>query len=53
MQVDVFTYTRGREGHPSFKKFKSNILDIDYRDLFAWAKKHLNEWKGIYETPCK
>jgi hypothetical protein len=33
MQVDVFTYTPEREGHPSFKKFKSNILDIDYRDF--------------------
>ena len=36
----------GRSGYPSFAKFKSNILDLDYRDFFQWSK----EWKGIYEV---
>ena len=49
---NVFCYTPGREGYASFKHFKSNILDIDYRDFFTWAKDHLKKWKAIYETHC-
>ena len=30
--------------------FKSNVLDIDYRDFFQWAKDRFREWKGIYEV---
>lgn len=52
MQGRVFTFTPGREGYPSFHNCKSNILDIDYRDFFAWAKDHLRKWKGIYEKQC-
>ena len=42
----VFEKLPGRSGYPSFAKFKSNILDLDYRDFFQWSK----EWKGIYEV---
>ena len=51
IQGNVFQYTPGRESYPSFKKFKSNILDIDYRDFFSWIHNHLKQWKGVYETP--
>lgn len=51
IQGDVFTYTQGREGYNSFKNFKSNIIDIDYRNFFTWAKEHLKQWEGIYEIP--
>ncbi len=53
MQRNVFNYTPGREGYKSFKNFKSNIIDIDYRDFFTWAKEHLKHWEGVYETPHK
>lgn len=46
----VFDKTLGRQGYPSFPKFKSNVLDIDYRDFFQWAKDRFREWKGIYEV---
>ena len=51
LQGNAFHYIPGREGYKSFKYFKKNILDIDYRDFFAWVNNHLNQWKGIYETP--
>lgn len=47
---NVFEKVPGRSGYPSFAKFRSNILDIDYRDFFQWAKDRLNEWKAIYEV---
>ena len=51
IQCNVFTYTPGRKGYSSFKSFKENIIDIDYRDFFAWSKNHLKKWKAIYEIP--
>ncbi|XP_028412550.1 uncharacterized protein LOC114535442 [Dendronephthya gigantea] len=50
LQGKVFKKANGRAGYPSFPKFPSNILDIDYRDFFQWIKGHLNHWKAIYET---
>lgn len=47
---NVFQRLPARSGYPSFSKFKSNILDIDYRDFFQWSKDKLKEWKGIYEV---
>ena len=38
---------------PSFQKFRPDILDVDYRDFFAWAREKLDEWKGIYEGPMR
>lgn len=46
----VFEKLPGRSGYPSFAKFKSNILDLDYRDFFQWSRDKLKEWKGIYEV---
>ena len=48
LQGKVFDCIPGR--YPGFKIFKSNIIDIEYRDFFSWAKNHLKQWKGIYET---
>ena len=46
----AFEKLPGRSGYPSFAKFKSNILDLDYRDFFQWSRDKLKEWKGIYEV---
>ena len=46
----VFEKSPGRKGYQSFPNFKSNLLDIDYRDFFQWAKDRFDEWKGIYEV---
>ena len=51
LQGNVFQCIPGRESYQSFKKFKSNILDIDYRDIFSWVNNHLKQWRGVYETP--
>ena len=51
LKGNVFEQMPGRSGYPSFAKFKSHILDIDYRDFFQWSKDRLREWKGIYEVP--
>lgn len=51
LQGNVFQFKPGREGYKAFKTFKSNILDIDYRDFFSWIKNHLKNWEGVYETP--
>ena len=50
LKGNVFEQQPGRSGYPSFAKFKSNILDVDYRDFFQWSKDRLREWKGIYEV---
>lgn len=50
LQGRVFHKLPGRPGCHSFPTFTSNILDIDYRNFFQWAKNGLNQWKGIYET---
>lgn len=51
LQGNVFQFIPGRDGYQAFKKFKSNILDIDYRDFFSWIQNHLKNWIGVYETP--
>ena len=50
LKGNVFGHRPGRSGYPSFAKFKSNILDVDYRDFFQWSKDRLREWKAIYEV---
>lgn len=50
LQGRVFHKVPGRPGYHSFPDFKSNILDIDYRNFFQWAKDCLKHWKGIYEA---
>lgn len=47
---DVFVYTPGRAGYPSFPKFSSNLLEkLDYRDLYRWMKDKMSEWSKMYE----
>lgn len=50
LRGSVFGQRPGRSGYRSFAKFKSNILDVDYRDFFQWSKDRLREWQGIYEV---
>ena len=50
LKGNIFEQQPGRSGYSSFAKFKSNILDVDYRDFFQWSKDRLREWKGIYEV---
>lgn len=46
---NVFTKTPGRDGHPSFPRFSSNLLPgLDYRDLHRWMRDHISNWKSIY-----
>ena len=50
LKSNVSEQQPGRSGYSSFAKFKSNILDVDYRDFFQWSKDRLREWKGICEV---
>lgn len=50
LKGNIFEQQPGRSGYSSFAKFKSNILDVDYRDFFQWSKDRLREWKGICEV---
>ena len=34
INAQVFHYTPGRCGYPSFKNMKENVVDIDFRDFF-------------------
>ncbi|PFX31139.1 hypothetical protein AWC38_SpisGene4042 [Stylophora pistillata] len=46
LQIKTFTYTPGREGHPSFPQKSSNLVKgLDFRDLHCWMKEHLKSWK--------
>ena len=50
MQIKAFQLEAGREGHPSFASFPSNLLhNIDYRDLHSWMNGLLKTWEPIYE----
>lgn len=50
MQKDVFSYHSGRDGHPSFPEFESNLLHgLDYRDLHEWMSDLLHTWESVYE----
>lgn len=46
----VFDNSLDRQGYPSFPKFKANVLDIEDRDFFQWAKDRFRDWKGIFEV---
>ena len=48
---NVFLHTPGRCGYPSFKAFKQNVVQLDFRDFFKWAHDHFTTWKGICENP--
>lgn len=51
MQISAFKFEVGREGHPSFPDFSSNLLrDIDYRDLHRWMNGLVKTWEPIYES---
>jgi len=48
--IEAFKYNRGREGHPSFPDFSSNLFSgLDYRDLHKWMKEKIKTWGSIYE----
>ena len=50
MQIRAFKHEVGREGHPSFPDFPSNLLrKIDYRDLHTWINGLIKTWEPIYE----
>lgn len=50
MDKEVFVFKGGRDGHPSFPKFPSNLLHkLDYRDLHKWLSDLLKKWESIYE----
>ena len=52
IKENVFRFTEGREGHPSFPKFSGKLLrDIDYRELHCWMNEHIKLWGSIYESP--
>ncbi|CAB3979299.1 PREDICTED: uncharacterized protein LOC107327384 [Paramuricea clavata] len=38
---EVFHKKEKRQGYHSFSKFKSNLLDVDYRDYFKWIREKL------------
>ena len=38
----VFETSPGRKSYPSFQKFKSNVLDIDYTDFFSVGKRQVS-----------
>ena len=51
MQIKAFQHHPGREGHPSFPKFPSSLLNgLDYRDLREWMVDLFQTWEPIY-TP--
>lgn len=46
MQIRAFKHEVGREGHPSFPDFPSNLLrKIDYRDLHTWMNGLIKTWE--------
>lgn len=50
IEIKAFKREAGREGHPSFPNFQSNLLEkIDYRDLHSWMNGLLKTWEPIYE----
>ena len=50
LDQQVFQRISGREGHPSFPKFRRSLLhSLDYRDLHKWIKEHVELWGTIYE----
>ena len=52
LSISAFKYAEGREGHPSFPNFSSNLLQgLDYRDLHKWMKEKIQAWGAISENP--
>ena len=45
LKGNIFEQQPGRSGYPSFAKFKSNILDVDYRDFFSGQRTGLESGK--------
>ena len=49
IQIQAFKYQLGRNGHPSFLNFPSNMLDkLDYRDLHSWMTGLIKTWESVY-----
>ena len=49
IEIKAFRHTPGRDGHQSFPKFPSSIVNLDYRNFHAWMTDKKNLWKTIYE----
>lgn len=49
MQIKAFRLQVGRDGHPSFEKFPSNLLKkLDYRDLHSWMARLMKTWDSCF-----
>ena len=47
--IDAFRCQLGHEGHPSFPKFASNLLEkLDYRDLHSWMVRLMKTWDSCF-----
>ena len=45
MQISAFKVELGRDGHPTFPDFPSNLLHaLDYRELHSWMNGLLKTW---------
>ena len=50
LQIQAFRYQPGRNGHPSFRSFPSNLLqNLDYRELHSWISGLLKTWASLQE----
>jgi len=51
MQISAFEVELGRDGHPTFPDFPSNLLHaLYYRELHSWMNGLLKTWESIYES---
>jgi len=49
MQIEAFRLQEGRDGHPSFPVFQSNLLKkLDYRDLRSWMVRLMENWDSCF-----
>lgn len=50
MSKKVFKHTPGRQGHPSFLKFRGGLFgNLEYKSLHKWMTEHIQLWASIYE----
>ena len=50
LQIRAFRHQPGRNGHPSFRSFPSNLLqNLDYRELHSWMSGLIKTWLSLQE----
>ena len=50
LQIQAFRYRPGRNGHPLFRSFPSNLLqNLDYRELHSWISGLIKKWASLQE----